>query len=101
MGEFIVNNIAYVLLYSRDGGSTWLNMKDESAATPGVLPLNAALVADPAKTVADAATGDESWAWSTPKATFPEGTYVFRVESYRKSEPLHYAYHQEKIYVNR
>ena len=95
------SDLAYVLLYSRDGGRNWLNMKDGTSASPGTLPLNAAQVADPAKTVADAVAGDEAWSWTTPAATFPEGTYILRLEAYRKSEPLHFAYHQEKIYVNR
>ncbi len=95
------SDLAYVLYYSRDGGSTWLNMKDGTAAELEKLPLNGAGVADPAKTVADTITGDESWTWSTPSAAYPEGTYVIRIEAYRKSEPLHFAYHQEKIYVNR
>ncbi len=56
---------------------------------------------DATKTVSDAATGDETFAWPTPSATYPEGTYVMRVEMYRRTERLHYAYHQEKIYVNR
>jgi hypothetical protein len=95
------SDLVYVLYYSRDGGSTWLNLKDGSAAVLERLPLNAAGVADPAKTIADSATGDESYSWSTPAASYPEGTYVIRIEAYRKSEPLHFAYHQEKVYVNR
>ena len=57
---------------------------------------------DPAATLKDASNGaDESWTWSTPKASFPEGSYLVRIESYRASESLHYSHHVEKIYVNR
>ena len=38
---------------------------------------------------------------STPKARFPEGSYVIRIDAYRASESLHYSQHMEKIYVNR
>lgn len=95
------SDLAYVLSYSPDGGTTWVNMKDGTAVTPGRLPLNAAGVADPAKTVSDAATGDETFTWNTPAASYPEGSYLIRIEAYRKTEVLHYAHHEEKIYVNR
>jgi prepilin-type N-terminal cleavage/methylation domain-containing protein len=92
----------YVLLYSRDNGRTWLNMKDESVATPGVLPWIAGVGPDPARTKMDAVpAGDETFTWATPAASFPEGTYLIRIEGYRTGESLHYAHHQEKIYVSR
>ena len=56
---------------------------------------------DPALTLNDGGVGNESWVWNTPAATFPEGSYIIRIESYRKTEPQHYSQHQEKIYVNR
>ena len=95
------SDLVYVLYYSRDGGTSWLNMKDGTAAALEQLPLNGAGLPDPAKTIADTITGDESFNWSTPAAAYPEGTYVIRIEAYRKSEQLHFAYHQEKVYVNR
>jgi hypothetical protein len=45
--------------------------------------------------------GDETFTWATPAASFPEGTYLIRIEGYRTGESLHYAHHQEKIYVSR
>jgi hypothetical protein len=56
---------------------------------------------DPASIWPDGGTGDESWSMSTPVATFPEGSYMIRIECFRQAENLHYALHQEKIYVNR
>jgi hypothetical protein len=94
-------DLVYVALYSRDNGRTWLNAKDGSAGQPGVLPLLSGGGRDPAKTFSDAGPGDESFVWATPAGSFPEGSYLIRVEGYRASEPLHYSSHQEKIYVNR
>ncbi|MCC7137445.1 MAG: hypothetical protein IT460_03340 [Planctomycetes bacterium] len=94
------SDLVYVLLLSRDGGKTWRNMKTGDLAEQGVLPTVNGLP-DPDRTWPDAATGEETWTWSTPAASYPEGTYVLRIECYRTSEPLHYAAHQEKVYVNR
>ena len=94
------SDLVYVPLYSRDGGRTWLNMKNGSTATLGVLPWLGG-VPNPALTVNDGGVGNETYTWNTPSATFPEGSYIIRIEAYRKTEPQHYAQHQEKIYVNR
>jgi hypothetical protein len=75
-------------------------MKNNTPATLGKLPWVGG-VPDPALTVNDAGVGNETWTWPTPSATFPEGSYVIRIEAYRKTEPQHYSQHQEKIYVNR
>lgn len=96
------SDLVYVLLYSKDGGRTWLNMRDDSEATPGEIPWIDGTGPDPAKTVSDTgAGGEETWVWSTPSGKIPEGSYVIRIEGYRSSESLHYSQHQEKIYVNR
>jgi hypothetical protein len=94
--------LRYVLLVSRDDGLTWTNLLDGSVAQPGELPRDASGAADPARTVRDlTASGDEVYGWSTPVESVPAGMYLLRVEAYRASEPLHYAQHQEKIYVDR
>jgi hypothetical protein len=94
--------LRYVPLWSRDDGVTWRNMLDDSLAQPGELPRNAAGAADPARTLRDLnASADETFAWSTPVTKVPAGVYMMRIEAYRASEPLHYAQHQEKIYVDR
>jgi hypothetical protein len=93
--------LVHVLLYSRDGGRTWLNVRNDAPETPGTMPWIEGTGPDPARTLDDAGVGSETYVWATPKASFPEGTYVLRIESYRRDETLHYAHHQEKIYVNR
>ncbi|MDJ0522725.1 MAG: prepilin-type N-terminal cleavage/methylation domain-containing protein [Planctomycetota bacterium] len=96
------DELAYVLMYSRDNGDTWLNMLDDQPATPGTLPWISGVGPDPAKTLEDLTPNDdETYVWSTPASKFPEGTYVIRIEAYRTTETLHYAQHMEKIYVNR
>jgi hypothetical protein len=94
--------LVYVPLYSRDGGRTWRNMRDDSAAEPGRMPWTAGVGPDPARTLPDAVLGgDESFTWATPAVAFPEGSYLLRIEAYRSSESLHYAQHMEKVYVER
>jgi prepilin-type N-terminal cleavage/methylation domain-containing protein len=95
--------LTYVLLYSRDGGTTWRNMRDDSPALLGDLPWDAVAGTPVAsKTLPDVnPAGDETFVWATPAASFPKGSYLIRIESYRTAEPQHYAQHMEKIYVNR
>ena len=90
-------DLSYVLSWSGDSGTTWISMLDNtSAITPGTFPSNPLLVR------ADITTGgNETFTWSTPVATFPRGSYLIRVEAYRRTNALHYAYHQEKIYIDR
>jgi type II secretory pathway pseudopilin PulG len=42
-----------------------------------------------------------SYVLNTPSSTFPEGTYLFRVEGYRVGYPLHYSFHQYRGYIER
>ena len=86
--------LRYALLYSTDNGATWKHVLDNSAATPGRLPPSSLLLADHG-------TGPEEHVWPTPAATFPEGSYLIRIEVYRNTESLHYAHHTEKIYIDR
>lgn len=96
------SELRYVPLWSRDGGETWFNLLDDSPAQPGELPRSANGAVDASRTFTDrVAGGDESFAWSTPLSLVPRGIYLIRIEAYRASEPLHYAQHQEKIYVDR
>ena len=96
-------SLLYVLMYSVDGGDVWRNMRDGSVAVLGELPRDAATGApDMARVLSDVNTGgDEAWVWNTPAASFPAGSYLIRIETYRATEPLHYAQHMEKIYVDR
>jgi hypothetical protein len=95
-------DLYYVLLLSRDEGATWTHMLDGSPATPGTLPLNGAGVPDPAKVYRHAgSSNDQAWTWNTPAGSVPAGPYLIRIEAFRSSEPLHYAHHMEKVYVDR
>lgn len=94
--------LVYVLTYSNDGGKTWLNMMDDSVTELGVLPWIEGVGPDPAKTLVDQSNGaDETCVWDTPRAKFPQGSYLVRIEGYRAAESLHDSHHVEKIYVNR
>ncbi len=95
-------DLRYVLMYSMDNGTSWKHMLDDTRAELGVLPWIEGVGPDPAKVLPDLSPGaDEIWTWSTPPASFPEGSYLIRIEGYRASESLHYVQHMEKIYVKR
>ncbi|HEX6641481.1 MAG TPA: prepilin-type N-terminal cleavage/methylation domain-containing protein [Thermoanaerobaculia bacterium] len=81
--------VRYAPLYSRDNGQTWLFMKDDTAALPGVRPASGYLQTT------------KSYKWSTPKAKFPKGNYVIRIDAYRDEVPLHYAFHQYRAVIKR
>jgi type II secretory pathway pseudopilin PulG len=81
--------IRYAPLYSRDNGKTWLFMKDDTAAEPGVRPASGYL-----QTAA-------SYKWSVPKAKFPKGNYLLRIDAYRDEVPLHYSFHQYRAFIKR
>ena len=70
-------------------------MEDDSSATPGVPPASGLLRDD------ENSMADELYGWPTPKAKFPGGTYVIRIEAYRSGARLHYSFHQERIYITR
>jgi type II secretory pathway pseudopilin PulG len=89
------SKLVYAVLYSRDGGRTWLHLLDDSPATPGARPE------DPALLISDQQTGPETFTWLTPPADVPGGSYLIRIEAYRTGEELHFAHHMEKIYIER
>jgi len=89
------SSLEYVLMYSPDNGATWLHMLDGSLATPGTKPSNSSYLFE------DNGTGSETWVWSVGSGTFTEGSYLIRIDTYRKGEILHYAQHSEKIYIDR
>lgn len=86
--------LVYALIYSRDNGKTWRHVIDESPAEPGQMP-------GPTQVLTDQGSGSERFVWSTPAASYPEGSYLLRIEVYRNHERLHYAHHTEKIYIDR
>ncbi|MDF1699805.1 MAG: hypothetical protein P1V36_01405, partial [Planctomycetota bacterium] len=74
---------------------------DGEPVTPGTLPWIEGSGRDPDQTLLDLAAGDETYTWSVPASSFPQGSYLIRIEGFRLDEALHYTQHMEKIYVNR
>jgi prepilin-type N-terminal cleavage/methylation domain-containing protein len=88
--------IIFQVIYSDDDGLNWKYMQDDTAAVAGVrstdtahwingapnaLPLNATYTYD----------------WNT--GGFAQGNYMIRVEAYRSDFPLHYSFHQYRVFV--
>ncbi len=87
-------DLEYVILYSRDAGTTWLHIQDDTEAKAGERP------ADSSYLVADAGGGTETWDWDV-SAGYPEGTYMLRVDCYRQGAQVHYSYHQTRLFIQR
>lgn len=80
--------VRFRVMYSDDGGDTWRH-GDGTAAQPGVRPSASYLQTATTATV------------PTPAGTFPQGSYIVRVEAFRDGYELHYSYHQQKIFIKR
>ena len=89
------SQLEYVLMWSPDNGTTWLHMQDNSDAEPGVRPDDSLVIES------DLAVGDETYTWATPSDDFPEGSYLIRIDCYRQGAQVHYAWHQNKIFIQR
>jgi prepilin-type N-terminal cleavage/methylation domain-containing protein len=80
--------------YSKDTGNTWQYLNTNDAAVTGV---------------PSTVTGDYTLtntmpvvaSWNVPAASFPQGQYVILAEAYRNGYPLHYAFHQVNITIDR
>ena len=96
-----ITDVRYALIYSRDNGNTWLHMIDDDVVKPE--PSATAGYPDTALWLNDAAPdGDETFTWDVADtAYFPEGNYLIRLEAYRNNQLIHYAYHEQGIYINR
>jgi hypothetical protein len=73
-------------------------MVDDSAnSNSGYLPTTSTYVLE------DETSGaDESFDWDVSDTTkFPEGSYLIRIEAFRNSLKLHYAWHMERIFIDR
>ncbi|MFZ2491192.1 MAG: prepilin-type N-terminal cleavage/methylation domain-containing protein [Thermoanaerobaculia bacterium] len=82
--------VKYALLYSRDNGKSWRYMKDETVTCrAGERPADALL------------ESGTSYTWSVPSSSFPKGNYLIRVEAYRDTVALHYAFHQYRAFIKR
>ena len=89
--------LLYVLMYSDDGGASWRFIQDGTVNQHiGYLPTLSDGSLDNAHIVTSS-----PYYWSTPGSSFPEGTYIIRVEAYRRNFNLHYSYHQVPVYINR
>ena len=88
------SQLEYALMYSNDGGATWFHCQDDTVATPGTRPDSAYL--EP-----DSSVGAETYNWSVPLATFPEGSYLLRIDCFRQGAQVHYSFHKTKIFIQR
>lgn len=86
--------LEYVVMYSPDNGTTWLHVQDDTAATPGERPSSTYMLAD-------AGAGTETYSWDVPAGSFPEGSYLLRIDCYRQGASVHYSYHKTKIFIQR
>lgn len=89
------SELEYVLMYSNDNGVNYYYVQDNALATPGERPTNSMHIES------DNAAGDESYEWSVPVEDFPEGSYLLRIECFRQGAQVHYAWHQNRIYIQR
>ncbi|MBL8753320.1 MAG: hypothetical protein JNK15_08475 [Planctomycetes bacterium] len=89
------SDLRYVIQYSRDGGTTWLYVQDDTTATPGELPTDTAYIVD------DAGAGVETFDWEVPVDDFPEGTYMLRIDCFRNGAQVHYSTHQTRLFIQR
>ncbi|MDD5687165.1 MAG: type II secretion system protein [Elusimicrobia bacterium] len=80
--------LVYSIKYSSDRGATWHYCDDNSLTTAGHKD-----------TFHDNGT---SYSWDVSDAAlFPKGSYIVRVECYRRNLDLHYSYDQIQIYIQR
>jgi hypothetical protein len=111
-------DLLYTLCYSPDNGTTWKFMKEDGVirlavdnavcGTSGTVPRNAdgTINYDAVRTDL-VVNGDEEFDWDVSTLNndgtlmFPEGSYLIRLEVFRRTMDKHYAYHIEKIYIDR
>jgi hypothetical protein len=89
------SELEYAIYYSNDGGAVWHHIQDGSPGTPGTRPP------DPLHLVADSGPGDETFTWDVPSASFPEGSYLLRIDCFRAGSEAHYSYHKSKFFLGR
>ncbi|MGC8889290.1 MAG: type IV pilus modification PilV family protein [bacterium] len=81
--------VIYAVKYSSDGGKTWRYVQDDQPTSPGERPDDVHKIE---------AT---SYILNTPANKFPNGTYIFMVEAYRRDIQNHYAFHQRRVFIRR
>lgn len=89
------SDLSYAVMYSTDNGATWHYMQDSATATLGARPTSAS------GHLISSALANPTYKWSVPASSFPQGTYILRVEAYRDALPQHYSYHQYRAFIRR
>jgi len=85
------DTLVYAVKYSIDSGATWRYMQDNSSCRTGVPPESGY-----------ECSSEDHYNWNVSnESTFPEGSYIIRTEVYREDKPLHYSYHQRRIFIQR
>jgi hypothetical protein len=79
------STLAFNVKYSTNGGSTWFSALTDQPARPGVYM-------DGSDSIAESASHRYSYDWDV--SALPSGHKLLRVEAYRTSLGLHYAYHE-------
>jgi hypothetical protein len=76
------------ILYSNDNGRNWYHMNNNALAPSGQR-----------EGYLQAGT---TFNWDVADINrFPKGNYLIRIETYREGLPLHYAYHQFQVFIDR
>lgn len=79
--------LGFVVKYSTDGGMHWKLARTGAESPAGIRPEASELV------------GGSSYDWDVSE--MPPGPFLVRVEAYRATIPLHYAYHQVRQNIRR
>jgi len=83
--------LVYAIKYSNDNGKTWYYCDDNSITFAGRKEILKTLP-----------VSSSSYPWDVSNASkFPKGSYIIRVECFRKDIDLHYSYDQVQIFINR
>ncbi|OGS45321.1 MAG: hypothetical protein A2539_09615 [Elusimicrobia bacterium RIFOXYD2_FULL_34_15] len=91
--------LIYSIKYSSDNARTWYYCGENEKTTPGQKYSDNNPSHNTTSPFADKWYKPSPYVWDV--STFPKGSYIIRVECYRKSIDLHYSYDQIQIYLNR
>jgi prepilin-type N-terminal cleavage/methylation domain-containing protein len=99
------SDITFFVMYNNNelDALSWKYMQDDSTATPGVRAPAALGIAAPLPLKDPTDPNDPyTYDWNlSDKAKFGQGNYIVRVEAYRDGLPLHYSYHQYRVFIRR
>jgi len=89
--------LLYNIKISKDNGRSWIFPQDRSPAQEGVVDTNHLVTyGSPPNNYFDWNVSDTSF-----DTGYPQGPYIFRIECYRQGLPLHYSYHQLRVFIKR